>query len=213
MTERKMNYGKLTAGVIAAWFVIALCASALHLLRGAPGQPPIPILMAVLTPLVAFSIWYGSSKPFREWVLSLNPRTLTLIHAERIGGLVFLAMYTYKVLPGIFALPAGWGDIAVGATAYLAATRLIPNRRRAFIAWQLFGVLDLAVALSMAAIASLLYPHGITTAPMTELPLSLIPSFGVALFLILHIICIAQARRWPAEVPRHIMYAAGSTGA
>jgi hypothetical protein len=213
MTERKRNYAKLTAGLIAAWFVVALGASALHLLQGAPGQPPLAILISVLTPVIAFSIWYAGSKPFREWVLALNPRTLTLIHAERIGGLVFLAMYTYKVLPGMFALPAGWGDIAIGATAYLAATRLVPNHRRAFIAWQLLGVLDLVVALSMAALSSLLHPQGITTAPMAELPLSLIPSFGVPLFLILHIICIAQARRWPVEQSSRLAPAPGSLGA
>ncbi len=213
MTETKTNYTKLSAGLIAAWFVAALASSALHLLQGAPGQPPIPILIAVLTPVVAFSIWYGGSKEFREWVLSLNPQTLTLIHAERIGGLVFLAMYTYKVLPGMFAIPAGWGDIAIGATAYLAATRLIPRQRRAFIGWQLLGILDLVVALSMAAIASLLHPQGITTAPMTELPLSLIPSFGVPLFLILHIVCIAQARRWPAIGSRQVVQSAGSVEA
>lgn len=209
----KTNYGKLTAGLIVAWFVISLGVSALHLLQGSPGQPPIPILLAVLIPIATFSIWYARSRTFREWVLSLNPRTLTLIHAERIGGLVFLAMYTYKILPGMFALPAGWGDIAIGATAYLAASRLVPNHRRAFIGWQFFGILDLAVALSMAAIATLLHPHGITTAPMTELPLSLIPSFGVPLFLILHIICIAQAMRWPMEERLRMVHATGSAGA
>jgi len=213
MTETKTNYAKLTAGLIAAWFVIALGASALHLLQGAPGQPPIPILIAVLTPLFAFSIWYAGSKSFREWVLALNPRTLTLIQAERIGGLVFLAMYTYNILPGMFALPAGWGDIAIGVTAYFAASRLIPNHRRAFIGWQLLGMLDLVVALSMATLSTLLYPHGITTAPMAELPLSLIPSFGVPLFLILHIICIAQARRWPVAVSRRMVHAKGSVEA
>ena len=204
----KTNYAKLSAGLIAAWFAVSVGASALHLLQGAPGQPPIPILIAVLTPVVAFSIWYAGSKSFREWVLSLNPRTLTLIHAERIGGLVFLAMYTYNILPGMFALPAGWGDIAIGATAYLAATRLVSNHKRAFIAWQLLGILDLVVALSMAAVSSLLHPHGITTAPMAELPLSLIPSFGVPSFLILHIICIAQARRWPVGRPNRVAHAA-----
>ncbi len=209
----KTNYGKLTIGLIAAWFAASLLASALHLLKGAPGQPPLAILISVLTPVVAFSIWYAGSKPFREWALALNPRTLTLIHAERIGGLVFLAMYTYKVLPGMFALPAGWGDIAIGVTAYLAATRLVPNHKRAFIAWQLLGILDLVVALSMAAISSLLHPQGITTAPMAELPLSLIPSFGVPLFIILHIICIAQARRWPAESRSRLAAATGSLGA
>ena len=31
---------------------------------------------------------------------------------------------------------------------------------------------------------------------MTVLPLSLIPTFAVPLFIILHIICVAQARLW-----------------
>jgi len=31
------------------------------------------------------------------------------------------------------------------------------------------------------------------------LPLSLIPTFLVPLFLIFHVMCIAQARRWPVQ--------------
>jgi hypothetical protein len=34
------------------------------------------------------------------------------------------------------------------------------------------------------------------------LPLSLIPTFLVPLFLILHFICIAQARNWKGELSR-----------
>jgi hypothetical protein len=34
---------------------------------------------------------------------------------------------------------------------------------------------------------------------MRVLPLNLIPTFVVPLLLILHLICIAQARRWPAQ--------------
>lgn len=209
----KTNYGRLTTGLIAAWFVISLGASALHLLQRPPGQPPIPLLLAVVTPIAVFSIWYLRSKAFRDYVLSLDPRLLTIVQTFRIVGFVFLILYTYGILPGMLALPAGWGDIAIGATAYLAASRLVPNHRRAFIAWQLLGMLDLAVAVSMGAASGLLNPQGITTAPMTVLPLSLIPGFLVPLFLILHIICIAQARRWPAESPRRIVQVAGSVGA
>jgi len=32
--------------------------------------------------------------------------------------------------------------------------------------------------------------------PMTVLPLSLIPTFFVPLYMMLHVICIAQARNW-----------------
>lgn len=41
----------------------------------------------------------------------------------------------------------------------------------------------------------------IPAAAMTVLPMSYIPTFAVPLFLILHIICIVQARHWPkAEI-------------
>jgi len=54
---------------------------------------------------------------------------------------------------------------------------------------------DLAPAVTMGAVSSILWPHGVNTAVVTALPLSLIPTFAVPLLLMLHIICIAQARR------------------
>jgi hypothetical protein len=94
-------------------------------------------------------------------------------------------------------LPAGWGDIAIGATAPLVATILAnPAQRKSFILWQLLGIADLVTAVTMGTTARLIEPHGIATSPMTVLPLSLIPTFAVPLLFILHIICIAQARHW-----------------
>ena len=209
----KTNYGRLIAGLIAAWFALSLLASALHLLETPQGRPPLGLLLAVLTPIAAFSVWYLRSPAFRDYILSLDPRTLTMLHSWRIAGFVFVVLYAYGILPGMFALPAGWGDIAIGATAYLAASRLVPHYRRGFIAWHLLGVLDLVVAVGMGAASGLLNPHGLTTAPMTTLPLIVIPGFGVPLFLILHIISIAQARRWPAEQPHRLVHASGSLGA
>jgi hypothetical protein len=42
-------------------------------------------------------------------------------------------------------------------------------------------------------------PHGISASAMTVLPMSLIPTFGVPLFMILHFISIAQARQWQEQ--------------
>jgi hypothetical protein len=39
---------------------------------------------------------------------------------------------------------------------------------------------------------------------MTVLPLSLIPAFAVPLLMMLHIICIAQARQWRAGVDAQV---------
>jgi hypothetical protein len=192
------KYAKLSAGLLTAWLVFSLFSSALHLYVNAPSTPPIALGLAVLTPIVLFLVWFASSAGFRRFVLSLSPRTLTLVHSMRIAGIVFLVLGTYKILPAFFALSAGWGDIAIGATAPFAALWLgNPAHRKGFIFWQVLGIADLVNALTLATLAGVIDPHGIPAAAMTVLPMSYIPTFAVPLFLILHIICIAQARRWP----------------
>jgi hypothetical protein len=198
MTNAK--YGKLAAQLIGAWFILALSLSALHVFSTDPSQPPLAFGLAVLLPLVVFATWYGSSESFRQFVLSLNPRTLTLIQSWRVVGYTFLVLYAYGILPGIFALPAGWGDIAIGATAPLVALRLATSgHRRSFLLWQALGILDLVMAVTLGTTSRLLSPQATPISAMTVLPLSLIPTFGVPLFIILHVICIAQARRWPEQ--------------
>jgi hypothetical protein len=194
------SYGKLTVRLIVAWFLFSLVASALYAFRTDPSSPPLPLAVAALAPIVIFSLWFARSGSFREFVLALSPRTLTVVQAWRIVGFVFLVLYTYRILPGMFALPAGWGDIAIGVTAPLVAMKLADsNHRKGFIFWQVLGIFDLVNALTLGATATLINPHGIATSPMTELPLSVIPTFAVPLLLILHIICIAQARRWKEQ--------------
>jgi hypothetical protein len=195
MTNAK--YAKLTTRLIFVWFLFSLTASALHIFRTEPDQPPIPLGLAVLIPIGIFAIWAAVSQPFRQFLLSLNPRMLTIVQAWRIAGFVFLVLYTYDILPGQLALPAGWGDIAIGATAPLVALKLTnPNHQKGFILWQLLGITDLVNAVGMGVAARFINPHGIATSAMTVLPMSLIPTFAVPLFMILHFISIAQARQW-----------------
>jgi hypothetical protein len=197
------NYGRVVGGLIALWFVAALTASALHVFSRHPERPPLGVLVAVVSPLTIFAAWYLGSKSFQEYILSLNPRTLTIVHSWRLAGFVFLVLSAYRILPTIFALPAGWGDIAIGATAVPVAMLLArPQHKTSFIVWQLLGVTDLVLAITLGAAARFIDPQGvaeISTAPMALLPLSLIPTFAVPLLLILHGICIAQARRWRSE--------------
>jgi hypothetical protein len=195
------KYAKLSAGLLAGWLVFTLSASALHLFVAAPNKPPAAFGLAVLTPVIVFLVCFASSPGFRQFLLSLSPRTLTLVQSVRIAGIVFLALATYKILPAYFALSAGWGDIIIGATAPFAALALAnPGHRKGFIFWQLLGIADLVNALALGTLSGFIDPHGISTAAMTVLPMSYIPTFAVPVFLMLHIICIAQARRWPATV-------------
>jgi hypothetical protein len=68
----------------------------------------------------------------------------------------------------------------------------------AFIRWNVLGILDLVVAISLGAISTTLStgaPGEISTAPMATLPLLLIPAFLVPLFLMLHTVALMQSRR------------------
>jgi hypothetical protein len=197
------DYGKLAVGIIAAWFVFALSASAAHVFKQSSAAPPIALGLSVLIPVVVFWIWFRTSAGFRDFALSLDPRVLTIVQSWRIAGFAFVVLYVYGILPGVFANPAGWGDIAIGLTAPWVAMKLAePGHRKGFIVWNALGILDLVVAVTTGTTSRLVHPHGLAADAMTVLPLSIVPTFLVPLFLILHIIVIAQARRWPeAEAP------------
>lgn len=208
------QYKKLIPGVIAAWFLFALSASALRLFENPSGSLPLALGAAVLTPVLAFSIWYATSAGFRQYTLSLNPRTLTTAQAWRIGGFVFLVLHAHGILPGLFALPAGWGDVFIGATAPLVALRFTqPGRRTGFIVWQLLGMADLVMAVTLGVIAGYLSSAAAGTSVMSILPLSLVPTFAVPLLIIFHLVCIAQARRWPAPAHAQLKGQLASTSA
>jgi len=191
------NYGKLTAGLIAAWFIFALSASALRLFTNDANRFGLAVAFAALTPIILFFLWFAASAKFREFVLSLNPRALTLIQAWRILGITFVILEARGVLPAIFALPAGYGDMAIGATAPFVAWKLVsPSHRSTFILWQFLGIADLVTAVTLGTTARLLVAQDVSMTAMTVLPLSLIPTFIVPLLLIFHVICIAQAKAW-----------------
>jgi hypothetical protein len=195
------TYAKLTTVIIAAWFLFALSASSLHWFKNDANRIGGAVALAVLTPVILFALWIAASPTFRQFALSLNPQILTAAQTWRLLGFTFLVSQARGILPAIFALPAGYGDMFIGATATLAAWKLAnPSRRQSFIFWQALGITDLVLAVSLGTTAGLLSPHGTSMAAMTLLPLSLIPTFLVPLFLIFHIICIAQARSWKSAV-------------
>jgi hypothetical protein len=193
------KYGKITAGLLAVWFAVVFSASAVHLFKNDSAQFGSGVAVAALAPIIVFSLWFRVSEGFRNFALSLNPKILTSVQVWRIVGFTFLLLQARNVLPAIFALPAGYGDMFIGATAGFAAWKLAePAHRNSFIFWQALGILDLISAVSFGTTAGLIDPQGPSMAAMTVLPFSLIPTFFVPLFMMLHVICIAQARSWKA---------------
>lgn len=193
--------------ILSVWFLLVVSLGAAGAFAGRPGAPPFGIAIGVGAPLVVFFAWLRLSQAFRELVLSLDLRLIAGVQAWRFAGLGFLALYAQKVLPGVFALPAGLGDMAIGLTAPWMVLSLIRQPRfaasAAFVRWNLLGILDLAVAVGIGASSATLTtgaPGEISTAPMATLPLLLIPAFLVPLFLMLHAAALMQSRQ--ARIPQ-----------
>ncbi|MFK2929222.1 hypothetical protein ISP14_00320 [Dyella agri] len=153
-------------------------------------------------PLLLFFAWLRLTPSFRAFVLSLDLRLITGMQAWRWAGLGFLSLYAHGVLPAMFALPAGLGDMAVGFAAPWMILALVRRPEfaasRAFVRWNVLGMLDLAVAVALGTLSASLStgaPGEITTAPMATLPLLVVPVFLVPLFLMLHTAALMQSRR------------------
>ena len=128
-----------------------------------------------------------------------TPACLALPHTLRVMGVTFLLVMAQGRLPAVFALPAGLGDIATGLAAPFVAWRLTRGGGRARAVWfNLFGILDLVVALTIGFLAGLgpWRPLEVTpsTEPLSLLPLALVPTVAVPLAIALHLVSLRRLR-------------------
>ena len=184
---------------IAIWFVAIVALGARGAFLGQPGAPPVGMAIGFTAPLLAFFAWLRLSPAFRGFILSLDLRLVAGMQAWRFAGLGFLFLYAYKVLPALFALPAGLGDMAVGFAAPWIILGLARHpgfaASAAFVRWNWLGILDLVVALGLGGSMAMAAPGTIGTAPMATLPLLIVPVFLVPIFLMLHAAALMQSRR------------------
>jgi hypothetical protein len=196
----------LTGGaaiVLGAWFA----ASALiadhgwyhtHLGRQVPWMPIAiagflgTLLLLSRLPLVASALAAPGSQ-----------QRLLLPHSFRVEGVVFLLAVASGRLPALLGLPAGLGDITTGIAA-LFVTRLLmrrtsANTNRALVWFNAFGLTDLVTALTIGALTLFgLVAVTPSAAPISELPLVLIPTVAVPMLFTLHItslLALARTRR------------------
>ncbi|HZT04910.1 MAG TPA: hypothetical protein VFA39_21855 [Steroidobacteraceae bacterium] len=187
--------------VVAAWVALVAALGAAGAFVGRPGAPPVAIGVGLGAPLLVFFAWLRLSSSFHQFVLSLDLRLIAGMQAWRWAGLGVLFLYAYKVLPGVFALPAGLGDMAIGFTAPWMILGLVRQRdfaaSRAFVRWNWLGILDLIVAPTIGVASAMLSggAPGVSTAPMATLPLLLVPAFLVPFFLMLHAAALMQSRQ------------------
>ena len=168
-----------------------------------------PFSLTLLIPTFALGsfaaalLGFGFSPALRRAVEAASLPAIVGVQIYRLLGVLFIILLAQGQLPAHFAQPAGWGDIFVGVTAPLVALALMrqtAGARALAIAWNVFGLLDLVVAVGMGTgmLAPYLMPELGSRVPsaaaMGVFPLILVPTFVVPLSAILHVIALARLR-------------------
>ena len=191
--------------VVIAWAALSLLLNVLGVFATDPDEPPVALLISVIGPVLVLVIAYSFSEKVRTLSLSLDLRLMTAIQAWRVIGAMFLVLMWFGLLPGTFAWPAGIGDLIVGAYApfvVLAISRRSPGWHKHVVLLNVLGLLDFVGAIG-GGVLSGSSPIGIlrgevTTDIMQQLPLSMIPTFAVPFWIVLHIISLVKLRNQQA---------------
>ena len=172
--------------------------------------PLIPLFALLPTTILLLAVRFSSA--LRQALAAVSLPAIHGIQLYRVIGVVFVFLLGRGQLPAHFAVPAGWGDVAIGLAAPLVAfalARRVPGAAALALSWNVIGLLDLVVAVGMGTgfLAPYLAPElgaRVPPAPaMGVFPLVLVPLFAVPVSVLLHVLSLARlaADRRPVARP------------
>jgi hypothetical protein len=188
--DRLRAISRNLAVVATLWFAMVCWAAASGLLA--------QLWLPLVTGLVALgiilpTIWYFVTPIARTWVDWIGIRAITALHIWRIPAA--LAFFWYGLngqLPPLFWILAGLGDLVAGIWA-LVVTARPASSMSAYSRMHRFGFADFVVAVGTGLTFTLLVDPRM--APIAELPLALIPLFGVGISGAPHLMAFDMIRR------------------
>jgi hypothetical protein len=198
---RRVTTWLAVAMPLVAWLALVWISAAAGVFQFGRSRIPLVPLAVILPPVIGLPLVMRSGRV----AAALDPAPpgwLVGIQVYRVLGANFLALWAYGALPGVFALPAGIGDVLVGLLALPAALSLASGAaggRAAAVAWNLLGIADLVTAVTLGVLSApgplqqLAPDHpNVLTA---SYPTVMTPAFAVPLSLILHGLSLWQLWR------------------
>jgi hypothetical protein len=136
------------ATILGAWLSLAIALAAMGVYH--VGAHAIPTLQyGILLPILIGMLLIWRSEATKRLIGAVPQEWLVGVQLYRALGVIFLILYAAGKLPGLFAWPAGVGDIAIGLLAPvvgIAYARAPRDAAGLVMAWNIFGILDLVVA-------------------------------------------------------------------
>jgi hypothetical protein len=209
--------GTLVGAGLAAWLVLTAALASVGAYRPASAEAIPPVGAVLIAGLVGLALAVTASPRLRRTLASPAMQASLLgLQVWRIEGAVFLILLGLGQLPALFAAPAGVGDLLIGITAPWMARNVFARgsgssaagRRGLAVAWNLFGLADLALAVFLGTTTNpgrlWLFVTAPTSEAMAGFPMAIIPTFLVPLSIGLHLVSLrylVSRRPWSAAVP------------
>jgi len=186
------------AAPLLLWMAVVWQLAIADVFARRPGSLP-ALPFAIFVPLLIALPLLMRSRRLAIALDHVPPAWLVGLQVYRIFGAAFLVQWGLGRLSGEFALPAGWGDVLTGLLAVPVALYLDSGSARSravAIAWNLLGIFDLLLAITIGALTQtgILQGSGQPASPISY-PLVMIPAFAVPLSLILHGMSLWQLKR------------------
>jgi hypothetical protein len=197
------------SAIVGAWVGLASGLGAAGKLAFAPDNP-VPVLgvLAALPLLVVGALALLSLK-VRATLLALPMQLLIGVNSMRVLGILLLFVAANGRLSGPFPYAAGLGDIITGVLAVPLALNIARSRQVSTVSirrWNIFGALDLVVALGLGVTSAVGSPlqmihAGVGSQAMQYLPFCLVPTVLVPFYLISHAIIAAKLAAAGRPIP------------
>jgi hypothetical protein len=197
----RRRFGIASGAFLFGWLVLAFVLGGSGIFQATPSRA-FPALGLGIALLISTGAWLLYRSSALKTVLAATPLPwLVGVQVYRLVGLNFLVLYALGRLPDEFAIPAGWGDVAVGLAAPVVAYLLYKGDRWSCLAtlnWNLLGILDLVVAVAMGFLTS---PGPFQTLALedpntliTAFPFVLVPLYAVPLSILLHLAVLKRLK-------------------
>lgn len=198
---RRVRTVGITAIALALWLAGAIAFGIAGTYQAASGGVP-TIQYGIFVPILLGALLIWRSGAVRGVIDAVPQSWLVGVQLYRALGIIFLILYAGGALPGLFAWPAGLGDIIVGILAPVVATAYArdPDRNGDMVgAWNWFGIGDLVIAVGTGFITapSIIQPFAVEPANqlISIFPLVLIPTFLVPVSVLLHLASLTKLHR------------------
>ncbi|HEY1307682.1 MAG TPA: hypothetical protein VGF24_29210 [Vicinamibacterales bacterium] len=194
-SARQSPIAVASAVTLSLWAIITALLAQRGFYQPHDAYSPPTVGIALGLTLAVLAAWLFLFPPLRA--LLTNQRHLILLNLWRLVGVVFLMLMATGQMPALWALPAGIGDLIVGVTAPWIARHVDTREgKRRAIAFNLFGMADLIVAVGLGVMTSPGPAQVFSTTPTsefaTQFPFALVPTFLVPLAFVFHVVSLWQ---------------------